>query len=70
MFWEWFTVLLSKDASKANTVASGDNGKSKNHVIMGSATKGLNMKVAIPVVGKLKKSLYAFLNGKGKDCFA
>ena len=50
MFWEWLAVLLSKDAGGANTVASADIEKSKNHVITGNVTKGLNMKVAIPVV--------------------
>ena len=50
MFWEWFVVFLSEDAGVANTMASVDIGKSKNHVITGSAMKGINMKVAKLVV--------------------
>ena len=50
MFREWFMMLLIKDASGENTMVSADIEKSKNHVITGSTTKGLNMKVAILVV--------------------
>ena len=43
-------MLFPKDASGANTMASADIGKSKNHVVKGGTTKSLNMKVAILVV--------------------
>ena len=50
MFGEGFVVLLFEDTGRANTVASANIRKSKNHVIMGNAMKGLNMKVAILVL--------------------
>ena len=43
-------MLPFEDVGEANTIVSADIRKSKNHVITGSAMKGLNMKVDIPVV--------------------